>query len=92
MTTLKPLEQAAVCLAKAAELRLREFDAGWPCYGLSLRLLFQHAAIEARMAGYPGLANRIEAAKEQPGQPELALWCEVQRLLRARARPVGRAA
>lgn len=92
MTTLKPLEQAAVCLAKAADIRLREFDAGWPCYGLSLPLLFQHAATEARIAGHPALAAQIEAAKAQPGQPELALWCEVQRLLRARALPVGRAA
>lgn len=92
MTTLEPLEQAAVCLAKAAELRLREFDAGWPCYGFPIRLLFQHAADKARAAGEPALAARIEAAKNQPGQPELDLRYAVKALIRARALPVGRAA
>lgn len=92
MTTLKPMEQAAVCLCKAAELRLREFDAGWPCYGLSLRLLFQHAADKARAAGYPSLASRIEAAKAQPGQPECDLIAAVRARISARALPVGRAA
>lgn len=92
MTTLRPLEQAALCLSKAAELRLREFEAGWACFGFPRRLLFQYAAEKARGAGEPALAARIEAAKDERGQPELNLLYKVRSLIRARALPERRAA